>query len=321
MHSTGARFGPRAIRAASARQTPLRSYNTRAAFNPYTSWATILDCGDIPITPFDNALALRQMTEAFLELGSRQSSSSTGKAPKPPRLLTLGGDHSIGLPTLRALAKVHGQPITVLHFDAHLDTWSPLAYDKTWLDPNVPMEDQQSAFTHGSMFWLAHHEGLIANGSVHAGLRTRLSGVFDHESDDTQGWLRIPSDAVACDELGSAGVAKKIMDTIGTEKPVYLSVDIDVVDPGLAPGTGTPEPGGWTTRELIKVLRGVEDLNVVGADIVEVSPSYDGAGEQTSLAAAQVVFELLTSMVKQGLDGRRAEGDESESREKDREEL
>ena len=90
------------------------------------------------------------------------------------------------------------------------------------------------------------------------------------------------------------------MDTIGTERPVYLSVDIDVIDPGLAPGTGTPEPGGWLTRELVQVLRAVEDLNIVGADVVEVSPSYDGAGEQTALAGAQVAYELLTSMVKRG---------------------
>ncbi|CRK30567.1 hypothetical protein BN1708_005207 [Verticillium longisporum] len=89
--------------------------------------------------------------------------------------------------------------------------------------------------------------------------------------------------------------------TLGTEDPVYLSVDIDVLDPAFAPGTGTPEPGGWTTRELIRVLRGVEGLNVVGADVVEVSPAYQGAGEETALAAAQVVYEVLSSMVKKGL--------------------
>ena len=91
------------------------------------------------------------------------------------------------------------------------------------------------------------------------------------------------------------------MRRIGTEIPVYLSVDIDVIDPGLAPGTGTPEPGGWTSRELIRILRGVEGLNVVGADVVEVAPAYDGVGEQTALAGAQVVYEILTSVVKRGL--------------------
>jgi len=88
---------------------------------------------------------------------------------------------------------------------------------------------------------------------------------------------------------------------MGTETKVYLSVDIDVLDPGIAPGTGTPEPGGWTSRELIKILRGIEGLNVVGADIVEVAPAYDGTGEQTALAAAQVVYEMVTNIVKRGL--------------------
>jgi len=231
----GARFGPRAIRAASARQTPLRGFNTRANLNPYRSWATILDCGDIPITPFDNALALRQVSEAFSELGSRPSLSNPSS---PVKLLALGGDHSIALPKLRSLSKLHNQPITVLHLDAHLDTWSPAAYDSSWLSADEPTEAQQSSFTHGSMFWLAWKEGLIANNSVHAGLRTRLQGVIDHEDDTQQGWVRIASDAIDHDELGPGCVAKLIMETIGVERPVYLSVDIDVLDPGLAPGTG-----------------------------------------------------------------------------------
>lgn len=86
----------------------------------------------------------------------------------------------------------------------------------------------------------------------------------------------------------------------------FLLLDIDVIDPGLAPGTGTPEPGGWTTRELIRILRGIEGLNLVGADVVEVSPAYDGSGEVTALAAAQVAFEVLTSMVKRGMDDTRS---------------
>lgn len=277
----------------------MRGFNPRAGINPYRSWATIVDCGDVPVTPFDNRLAVRQMTEAFLELGSR-STVAAGRPGAKPRILALGGDHAIGLAELRTLNQMYGQAITVLHFDAHLDTWHPGVYDSAWLDKDVPIEQQQSSFTHGTMYWLAWKEGLIANGSVHAGLRTRLSGIRDNEDDDLQGWTRIESDAVGCDRLGPAGVARQIMDAIGSEKPVYLSVDIDVVDPGLAPGTGTPEPGGWTTRELIQVLRGIEDLNIVGADIVEVSPSYDGTGEQTALAGAQVIYEILSSIVKRG---------------------
>lgn len=260
--------------------------------NPYLSWAHILDCGDIPITPFDNAVALTQMTSAYLELLHRQPLSSSLTHPK---IISLGGDHSLALAALRGLNKRLGKPVAVLHFDAHLDTWHPAKYPSPW-------PSKQAEFNHGSMFWIASNEGLILNGSsVHAGLRTRLSGAdfADYEDDTNQGFLRISSDDI--DELGTKGVIQTIMERIGTETPVYLSVDIDVLDPGVAPGTGTPEPGGWTSRELIRILRGIEGLNVVGADVVEVAPAYDGVGEQTALAGAQVVYEILTSVVKRGL--------------------
>ncbi|KAI4246019.1 MAG: hypothetical protein L6R40_002235 [Gallowayella cf. fulva] len=286
----GARFGPRAIRAASARQTSFRGFNHRRGLNPYSSPYTILDCGDIPITPFDNALALRQMSEAFLELGSRAPALQEGDHPKP-KLLTLGGDHSIALPALRALNKIYGGPIAVLHFDAHLDTWHPGKYPSVW-------ESAQSDLNHGSMFWIASNEGLILNGSsAHAGLRTRLSGDDweDFVDDERQGFFRISSDDI--DDLGTKGIINAILKRIGLDTPTYLSIDIDVIDPG----TGTPEPGGWTSRELIKIIRGLEELNVVGADIVEVAPAYDGTGEQTALTAAQLGFEILTSWVGRGL--------------------
>ncbi|KAG9237202.1 arginase family-domain-containing protein [Amylocarpus encephaloides] len=289
----GARFGPRAIRAASSRQTSFRAFNARAGINPYLSWATILDCGDIPVTPVDNAMALTQMTAAYLELGHRSPLSST--AGQHPKIISLGGDHSLALAALRGLKNVYGTEIAVLHFDAHLDTWHPSKYPSPW--PSA-----QSQFNHGSMFWIASNEGLIANGSsVHAGLRTRLSGEdwADYDDDTRQGFLRISTDDI--DEMGPQGIVEAIMNRIGIEIPVYLSVDIDVIDPGLAPGTGTPEAGGWTTRELIRILRGIEGLNVVGADVVEVAPAYDGGGEQTALAGAQVVYEILTSVVKRGL--------------------
>ncbi|KAL9063116.1 MAG: hypothetical protein Q9157_008408 [Trypethelium eluteriae] len=321
--SKGARFGPRAIRAASSRQSTLRGFNTRAGVNPYNSWATILDCGDIPITPFDNALALHQMTSAYLELGTRlPPSTSTSLSPSSPylqssRLITLGGDHSIALPALRALSTKYSQPISVVHFDAHLDTWHPAKYPSAWLNESDP--STQSFFTHGTMFWMAANEGLIAAGSsVHAGLRCRLTDgdgeTGDHADDTAAGWVRIATDDI--DELGYAGIAQKIVEQVGTENPVYLSIDIDTIDPGLAPGTGTPEPGGWTTRELVRILRGIEGLNVVGADVVEVAPSYDGVGEQTAQAAAQIVFEVLSSMVKRGIaeqkKGGRASGAKDE---------
>lgn len=246
------------------------------------------------------------MYEAFLELGSRTPITggsseygtkgiSTGKS----KLVTLGGDHSVALPALRALYQIYQKPITVLHFDAHLDTWNPVRYSAYW-------QSEQSAFNHGSFFHKASREGLICNStSAHAGLRTRLTGVDDSDytapGTPEQGFMRIHADDI--DELGGPmGVVNKIIQRIGldSEQPVYLSVDIDVLDPATAPGTGTPEPGGWTTREFIRILRGIEKLNIVGADIVEVSPSYDNKGETTALAAAQVAYEIITSMVKAG---------------------
>lgn len=292
------------------------SYNTRAGVNPYKSWAKITDCGDIPITPFDNGLAERQMYEAFLELGSRKIVNDPprggGIGAKHPKLVTLGGDHSVALPALRALYQIYGKPITVLHFDAHLDTWNPVRYSAYW-------QSEQTQFNHGSFFHKASREGLICNStSAHAGLRTRLTGVDDGDyttPGPEQGFIRIHADDI--DELGPMGVVDAIVNRIGLdpEQPVYLSVDIDVLDPSTAPGTGTPEPGGWTTREFIRILRGLEKLNLVGADIVEVSPAYDNKGETTALAAAQVAFEIITSMVKAGVDeelggwyGRREDG-------------
>ncbi|KAK0711660.1 agmatinase [Lasiosphaeris hirsuta] len=296
----GARFGPRAIRQASSRQTSVGGFNPRAGVNPYRSWAKILDCGDIPITPMDNAVALAQMTAAFTELGQRGTASDV---IQKPRLITLGGDHSLALPALRALKEIYGQPLRVLHFDAHLDTWHPERYPSAW-------PSKQGHFNHGSMFWLAGNEGLIANAStrpsVHAGIRTRLGGTgwHDHDEDTRQNWLRLSADDI--DDIGARGVIDFILDSFSSpdgedqQDPVYLSVDIDVLDPAFAPGTGTPEPGGWTTRELIRILRGIESLNIVGADVVEVAPAYQGVGEETALAAAQVVYEILSSMVKKG---------------------
>ncbi|KAE8372107.1 arginase family-domain-containing protein [Aspergillus bertholletiae] len=288
----GARFGPRAIRAASNRHLPSRGFNPYAGINPYMSWAQVLDCGDIPVTPFDNELALKQMSEALHEMSERSATNS--KDGQPPKLILLGGDHSIALPALRALKSAYGTPITVVHFDAHLDTLHPSSYPSVWTS-------FQSDFTHGSMFWLAGKEGLIQNGtSVHAGLRTRLTGAGwdDYQRDDEQGFLRLTTEDI--DAIGVQGIVDKIIRRTGTEHPVYLSFDIDVLDPGIAPGTGAPEPGGWTMREVNRILRGLRPLNIVGADIVEVSPAYDDKGESTAFAAAQIAYELITNWVLRG---------------------
>lgn len=125
------------------------------------------------------------------------------------------------------------------------------------------------------------------------------TGFQDYENDVQQGFTQIEVDDI--DRWGAEGIAEKIIARVGTEIPVYLSIDIDVLDVAFAPATGTPEAGGWSTRELIRILRGIEGLNVVGADIVEVAPAYDSVGEPTSIAAAQIIYEVLTSIVKRGL--------------------
>lgn len=290
----GARFGPRSIRAASMRQSSLRGFNVRAGINPYQNWAKIIDCADIPVTPVDNSLALTQMTEGYTELLSRSTTKTTAKNAQrgaPPRIVTMGGDHSIALASLRALSAIYG-PITVIHFDAHLDTWAPNKYPSTW--------GEATNFTHGTMFWMARQEGLLANNScIHAGLRTRLSGIDwrDYEEDEEFGFARIGSDDIFT--KGVDGITAEILERVPKDAPVYLSVDIDVIDPGMAPGTGTPEVGGWQTRELIRMIRGLEDLNLVGADLVEVAPAYDHA-EITALAGAQIIYEMVSNMVKKG---------------------
>ncbi|SCU95947.1 LANO_0E11958g1_1 [Lachancea nothofagi CBS 11611] len=286
----GARFGPQAIRKASQRQTSMRGFNFRAGINPYQNWAKIMDCGDVPVTPMDNKLALEMMDAAFENLLDRNSTLQ--KSEMPPRFVTLGGDHSVILPILRQLYKVYG-PISVIHFDSHLDTWAPTKYPSYW-------HSDESEFTHGSMLWLAKQEGLLSEDSnVHAGLRTRLSGTGwdDYEEDDDVGFHRIECDEIL--KIGADGIAQKILDVVAKDRPVYISVDIDVLDPSAAPGTGTVEVGGMLTRELIHIIRKLEDLPIVGADVVEVSPAYDHA-EITSLAASQIVYELITNMVKGG---------------------
>lgn len=283
----GARFGPRAIRTASQRQTSLRGFNQRAFFNPYTSWARIVDCGDVPVTPVDNELAFKQMTAAFEELLLRRYAKNDSSMP--PKHIILGGDHSVILPHLRALSKIHG-PINVIHLDAHLDTWAPDKYPSFW-------HSAQSEVNHGSMLWKAYQEGLLSHNNVHAGLRTKLSGIEDYEDDDAQHFTRITADDIWI--KGPDYVLDTILKVVPANTPTYISVDIDVLDPAFGSGTGTQEPGGWLPRELIYILRGLENLDVVGADIVEVSPAFDIA-EITATNGAQVVFEILTSIVKKG---------------------
>ncbi|KAL0951705.1 hypothetical protein HGRIS_008380 [Hohenbuehelia grisea] len=285
----GARFGPYAIRSGSRRQREARGYTLSWGNNPYESGLKILDCGDVPVNPFDNALAVDQMQVAYSTLLERPAIQDTKKVvswdgKSHPKIISLGGDHTIVLPILRSLHKVYG-PISVIHFDAHLDTWAGYPGQFT----------EQSRVTHGTFFYLAQEEGLMSNKSIHAGIRCKLAGMEDIENDEAVGFHLITTDDI--DDLGIPAIVKKIRDRVG-DTPVYLSLDIDVIDPGLAPATGTPEAGGWTTRELKRILRGLAGLNFVGADVVEVAPAYDNA-EITGIAAADLVHDFLSMFVSE----------------------
>lgn len=293
----GARFGPYAIRSGSRRQSGHRAYSLGWRFNPYEQGFKIIDCGDVPVTPFDNALAIDQMNVAYSTLLARpvvsasawsQGSLLAKDGREHPRIVSLGGDHTIVLPILRALYKVYG-PLSVIHFDAHLDTW------RTY--PGAVTE--QSRITHGTFFSVASEEGLIANNSIHAGIRCKLEGIEDLQNDESVGFHLITADDL--DDYGAAAIIKRIRDRV-RDAPVYLSLDIDVIDPGLAPGTGTPEVGGWTSREVKRIIRGLAGLHVVGADVVEVAPAYDHA-EVTGITAADIIHNILSLLVAPGPSG------------------
>lgn len=207
-----------------------------------------------------------------------------------PRIITLGGDHTITLPLLRSINKAYG-PISVIHFDSHLDTWKPKVFG------GAP--SKQASINHGTYYYHASEEGLLANdSSIHAGIRTTLSGPSDYDNDGYCGFTRV--EAREIDEIGTEGIIKRIKDRVGTKNPVYLSIDIDTLDPAFAPATGTPETGGWSTRELRTIIRGLEGINFIAADLVEVAPAYDTNAELTTMAAADVLYEVMTLMVKQG---------------------
>jgi agmatinase len=256
----GARFGPQHVRQASRL---LRPYHPALDVHPFGDHQ-VADAGDLAINPFDLTKAI-----AAIESGARRLASETGAT-----LLTLGGDHTIALPLLRAVHERHG-PVAVLHFDAHLDTWD------TYFG---------APYTHGTPFRRASEEGLIdRTASCHVGIRGPLYARDDLTQDADLGFEPVPADAFEL--LGIAGVVDRVRDRLG-DAPVYVSIDIDVLDPAHAPGTGIPEAGGLTSRELLGVLRGLRGLPIVGADIVEVAPAYDHA-ELTGIAAAHVAYDLL----------------------------
>jgi agmatinase len=258
----GARFGPAHIRESSRL---LRPYNPAQQVAPFAV-QQVADAGDVAVNPFSIDEAIASIEHA-----------ARGLLERVGCLLTLGGDHTIALPLLRAVAAVHG-PVAVVHFDAHLDTWD------TYFG---------AAYTHGTPFRRASEEGLIdRSGCLHVGVRGSLYTADDLTEDTALGFQALP--AAELDHIGVTGLAERISQRVGS-RPVYVSVDIDVLDPAHAPGTGTPEAGGLSSRELLAALRSFGELNLVGADIVEVAPAYDHA-QITGIAAAHVGYELLSSL-------------------------
>lgn len=260
----GARFGPEAIRAASRLMRP---YHVELDAYPFKNHQ-VADLGNLAVTPFGIETAVAAMVRGLDEASERSQ-----------RLALLGGDHTIAYPALKSLHRLHG-PIAVVHFDAHLDTWGP------YFGANLH---------HGAPFRRAAEEGLLdTEGCMHVGIRGSVYGPEDNTDDDAVGFQRIRASEFI--GTGLDGIVEQIRRRVG-DRPLYVSVDIDVLDPAFAPGTGTPEPGGLQSRELMHMLRGLQGLNLVGADVVEVAPAYDHA-DITALAATQVIYEYLSLWAK-----------------------
>ena len=260
-YRTGTRFGPEAIRSASAL---LRPYNPALEVNVVET-LSIVDYGDLPVSPGDTQRTYGQVEQALAPL------VAAGVFP-----LALGGDHSVTLAELRVLARRHG-PLALVQLDAHGDTWD---------------EYFGQRYFHGTTFLRASEERLIEPGaSIQAGLRGSLYGAEDLESARELGFGVLPCEQLRT--LGPGGFASLVRERAGT-RPVFISFDVDVLDPAFAPGTGTPEVGGLSTAEALAFLRTLRGIQLVGADVVEVSPPYDGPGQQTALAAANVAYELLS---------------------------
>jgi agmatinase len=268
----GARFGPQGIRNGTRL---LREYHPALDVRPFAE-QQVADAGDVGCNPFDIGEAISQIEAAADQvLGSAS------------HVLSLGGDHTIALPLLRSMHRRHG-PIALVHFDAHLDTWD------TYFG---------AAYTHGTPFRRAWEEGLLLEDrATHVGIRGPLFSPEDLVDDARFGFEIVT--ATDLDDEGARPIADRIRARAG-DAPAYVSIDIDVLDPAFAPGTGTPEAGGLSSRELLGILRGLAGVNVVGADIVEVSPPFDQA-EVTAVAASHVAYELLALFARK--DGARSAG-------------
>jgi guanidinopropionase len=259
----GTRHGPRELRSAS---TLMRRVHPVTHVAP-TDLCRIADVGDAPVNPVDVTATLRLVEDCVAGL------CATGAW-----MLAAGGDHLMSLPVLRGMARARsgGAKLGLVHFDAHSDT-SDLYFGT-------------SRYTHGTPFRRAIEEGLLdPRRIVQIGIRGSLYAVDDMAWAKDAG-IRIMT-IEECEDLGPDAVAAEARRIAG-EAPCYLTFDIDCLDPAFAPGTGTPEAGGFTPREAMRMLRGLRGLNLVGADVVEVSPPFDNAGI-TAIAGATMMFEIL----------------------------
>lgn len=260
-YRSGTRFGPRSIREQSLL---LWGYNNVLKVAPFKT-LRIADLGDIDVIPPDIVATHQQIEQA----ASRIISAG-------PLLISLGGDHSISLPLLRAHAREHG-PLAVVHFDAHPDTW----------DSEYPGQ----RFSHGTPFRRAIDETLIDTSAyLQIGIRGPTNGPEDYQDATRLGARMITLDEIRQTSIDQ--VISEIQSRVGS-RSTYVTLDIDVVDPAFAPGTGTPEVGGLSSYEILQLVRGLRGLNLVGFDLVEVSPPFDSANI-TTILASNLVFEFLS---------------------------
>jgi agmatinase len=260
---SGARFGPRAIRAASQ---VLRPYNSALDVQPFEA-LEVVDTGDVPVVP------------AYVEATQERITAHVARLLRAVEVVVaLGGDHSVSLPLLRAQRLKRG-PVALVHLDAHPDTWS---------------DEFGMRYGHGTPFWHAAKEGLVdVATSIQIGMRGPTDAPGDLRRSRDLGYHMVTGEEFW--DLGVAGTLARVREVV--RGPVYLSIDIDVADPAYAPGTGTPEVGGMTSRQLITMVRGLAGLDLVGMDLVEVAPPYDH-GEITALLAANLIYEFLSVLAK-----------------------
>jgi|TARA_B110000116_G_scaffold182088_1_gene157808 guanidinopropionase len=257
----GARHGPREIRNSSSM---MRSIHPVTRINPYQQ-CRIGDAGDVPFTNVYDVEKAHQNIEDFVHLWT---SSNTA-------ILAAGGDHSVTLPVLRALRLGCNEPLGLIHIDAHTDTWDDFL---------------GTDYSHGAPFRRAVEEGLIdPERTVQIGIRGAQNASVGWDYSESVGMRVIFMEEVL--DLGVQAVIKEARKIIGSSQ-AYISFDIDSIDPAFAPGTGTPEVGGFTSREALSLVRGFNGLNIAGADVVEISPPWDPTG-MTALVGASMMYELL----------------------------